>query len=304
MKRLLPLLITTASCAGLAGVFFTNRLMYIKKKTDDEIIEREIAAGHFDEEAFRQLPKESFSIPSVHGYFIHGYIVQPYPTNQFMIISHGVTMNSFNSVKYMNLFLERGWNILLYDHRRHVLTGGKTTSYGYYEKDDLETVVNFVRNRFDAKSVIGVHGESMGAVTTLLYAGTTKKGCNFYIVDCPFSSLEEQLKIRLKEEFRLPHQLIFPVAKPFLKVRGGYDLKDVSPIDIIGRIEEPILFIHSESDDYIPVQMTEALYEKKKGVKEIFIAPKGLHAMSYTENREQYEKAVDRFLEKIGYGKK
>lgn len=301
MRSFFSLFMLLASYVGVVGFYFTNRLLYIKKRTDNEIIEREAAFGHFDETSFHSLSKEPFSIPSKHRYAIFGYIVHPYPSDMFIIISHGVTMNLINSVKYMNLFLKRGWNVIIYDHRRHGLSGGKTTSYGYYEKDDLQTVVEFVRKRFGSHVTIGIHGESMGAATTLLYAGTTGHGCDFYIVDCPFSSLEKQLKIRLKEDFRLHHSLVLPIAKPFLKLREGYDLKDVSPIDVVHRIQQPVLFIHSERDDYIPVSMTKELFEKKKGPKELFIAPKGLHAMSYSENRMEYEKAIDDFLTKYKF---
>ncbi|WP_243290148.1 alpha/beta hydrolase [Bacillus sp. FJAT-47783] len=300
MKNLLTLLALLFGYVLFVSIVFTNKLMYIKRKTDKEIMERETKAGHFDQKRFDQLPKESFSVPSVHGYSIHGYIARPHPTNQFIIICHGVTMNLLNSVKYMNLFLHRGWNVVLYDHRRHGLSGGKTTSYGYYEKDDLQAVVQSVRSRFGHECVIGIHGESMGAATTLLYAGTVEDGCDFYIVDCPFSDLEEQLRIRLKADYRLPHHFVLPFAKHVLTLRDGYRLKDVSPLQVIDRIEKPVLFIHSEPDDYIPVYMTKQLYDKKQGIKQLFIAPKGLHAMSYTENRTEYEKAVDQFLDRIG----
>jgi len=280
------------------GIFFTNRLMFIKKKSDEEIIERETKDGHFNQKEFDSLKKDLISIPSRFGYDIKGYLIAPYKEKKFMIICHGVTMNHINSVKYMNLFLKRGFNVIIYDHRRHGLTTcGKTTSYGHYEKEDLKAVVDWVKNRFGKDATIGIHGESMGAVTTLLYAGMLEDGADFYIVDCPFSDFEKQLLSRLKEEYpNLSPVLVMPIAKLFLKLRDGYRIKDVSPIRIINKIQHPILFIHSETDDYIPVDMTKELYEKKKGAKQLFIAPKGLHAMSYTDNKKEYEEAIDRFL--------
>jgi hypothetical protein len=44
--------------------------------------------------------------------------------------------------------------------------------------------------------------------------------------------------------------------------------------------------------------MTKDLYEQKKGEKMLFMAKNGGHAQSLNENREDYEKAIDQFLEK------
>lgn len=79
----------------------------------------------------------------------------------------------------MNLFIKKGWNVLIYDHRRHGESGGKTTSYGHYEKFDLQTVVNWLKNEVGESLILGIHGESMGAVTTLLYGGMVEDGADF-----------------------------------------------------------------------------------------------------------------------------
>ncbi|MBD1378731.1 alpha/beta hydrolase [Metabacillus arenae] len=283
----------------IVGFFFTNKMMYIKKKTDEDILDREVKDGHYDQKKYDAYRKQDISIPSSFGYYIKGHLIEPNETNRYIIICHGVTMNRFNSVKYMNIFLERGFNVLLYDHRRHGESGGKTTSYGHYEKFDLQAVVGWLKEYVGEDLTLGIHGESMGAVTTLLYGSMVEDGADFYIADCPFADLEEQLRYRLKIEFRLPAFLVMPIAKAFLKLRDGYTFRDVSPIQVIDRIHKPILFVHSKDDDYIPLQSSELLFEKKIGLKKLYVAEKGTHAMSYTENREQYEKIIDEFLEEV-----
>ncbi|MED4400809.1 alpha/beta hydrolase [Metabacillus fastidiosus] len=299
MKKYIIGLLTIVSYALFIGFFFTNKIMYIRKKTDKEIIDRETNDGHFKIEDFEALEKEEICIPSTFGYNIKGSIIAPHHTNRYIIICHGVTVNKFNSIKYMNLFLEKGWNVLIYDHRRHGTSGGKTTSYGYYEKFDLQSIVHFLKKRVGKNIILGIHGESMGAATTLLYAGSVEDGADFYIVDCPFSDLESLLRYRLKMEFRIPGFLVMPFAKPFITLRDRYSLKDVSPITVIEKIKNPVLFIHSKQDDYILPEMSKQLYDKKPGFKKIYLAEKGSHAMSFTENKEEYNKAIDHFLTEI-----
>ncbi|WP_059171033.1 alpha/beta hydrolase [Bacillus sp. FJAT-27445] len=297
MRKALRFLFSLLGIVSAVGIYFTNRLMYMKKKEDEFILKREREAGRVIEEEYEALKKRDVLIPSPFGYELKAILAEPNETNRYMIISHGVTENKFNSIKYMNLFLDRGFNVLIFDHRRHGESGGKTTSYGHYEKFDLKAVVDWLRNEKGPDLVVGIHGESMGAATMLLYAGMLEDGADFYIADCPFSDFKEQLAYRLKEEMNLPAGVVLPLADVFLRFREKYSLREVSPISVIDNIRNPVLFIHSVKDDFILPSMTEALYEKKKGPKMLFMAESGLHAQSFNDNREEYEKAVDEFLE-------
>lgn len=114
---------------------------------------------------------------------------------------------------------------------------------------------------------------------------------NFHIADCPFASFEDQLLYRLKTDFRLSGQWILPLSEQVLKWRDGYSIRQVSPLDVIDQVKEPILFIHSLHDDYIPCEQSEQLYARKK----LFIAPHGAHPVSYSDNKEVYEQEVEAF---------
>ncbi|MEH7388562.1 alpha/beta hydrolase [Bacillus sp. JJ1521] len=298
MKKIFIILGILIGYMATIGMIFTNIVMFMKKKTDDEILNRESKEGRLSLDEVESLKKEDVSIQSKFGYMIKGWLVKGTNKKRFIIISHGVTQNKLNSIKYMKLFLERDWNVLLYDHRRHGETGGKTTSYGHYEKFDLESVVSWVKEKYGDDITLGIHGESMGAVTTLLYAGMIEDGANFYIVDCPFSDFEAQLKYLLKVDYKIPAPLVLPFANVALKLRDGYSIKDVSPVSVIQNIKNPVLFIHSAKDDYILPEMTMELYNMKEGPKQMLIAEKGKHAYSFAENKEAYEKVIDDFLDK------
>ncbi|MBY0122504.1 alpha/beta hydrolase [Bacillus sp. S/N-304-OC-R1] len=283
------------------GIYFTNRLMYMKKKEAQFIIDREKEAGRLNPIKYESLPKSEVLIPSPFGYSLKTVITEPYENNRYIIIAHGVTENKMNSIKYMNLFLERGFNTVIYDHRRHGESGGKTTSFGHYEKFDLKAIVDWLRKEKGADLLLGIHGESMGAATMLLYAGLLEDGADFYIADCPFSDFKELLSYRIKSDIKLPPALILPIADFFLRLREKYSIKQVSPIAVIENIQKPILFIHSEKDDYILPSMSQDLYDRKKGPKKLYIASHGVHAQSLNENREEYEKAIDEFLNEFVY---
>jgi uncharacterized protein len=295
---LISLIAASSSIAAL-GVYFSNRLMYIKKKNDEVIFEREKTAGRFRPMDFEQLPKREVLITSPFGYLLKAILAEPHRTNRYVIICHGVTENKTNSIKYMNLFLKRGFNVLIYDHRRHGESGGATTSYGHYEKYDLKAIVDWLRAEIGPTLELGIHGESMGAATMLLYAGMVEDGAHFYIADCPYSNFKEQLAYRLKVEMKLPPKIFLPLGDLFLKIRDKYSIEDISPIAVINNIKKPVLFIHSKKDDYILPSMTIDLFEKKKGPKKLYLAENGVHAQSLNENKESYEQVIDEFLKEF-----
>lgn len=280
------------------GMYFTNRIMYMKKKDEDFILKREKEAGRYKPDEFESLPKRSVEIPSPFGYTIKALLVEPFPANRYIVFAHGVTETKINSIKYMNLFLKRGFNALIYDHRRHGESGGKTTSFGHYEKFDLKTVVDWLKKGKGPDLELGIHGESMGAATMLLYAGLLEDGANFYIADCPFSDFKAQLAYLLKKDFKIPPRLLIPIADILLRLRDKYSIRHVSPISVIENIKHPILFIHSQKDDFILPTMSKDLFELKKGPKMLFLAANGRHAQSFNENRADYERVIDEFLQK------
>lgn len=268
----------------------------MKKKDNDFIVNREKEAGRLDPVSYENLTKQEITISSPYGYDLKAILVEPFDTKKYVIISHGVTENKTSSIKYMNLFLERGFNGIIYDHRRHGESGGKNTSFGYYEKFDLKQIVDWLKQEKGKDILLGIHGESMGAATMILYAGGIEDGADFYIADCPFSDFKELLDYVIKQEIKLPGKIFIPIANLFLRARARYSIKDISPISVIDKIKSPMLFIHSKKDDFILPEMTQKLFDKKKGPKKLFFAVNGTHAQSYNENKEAYEKAVDDFL--------
>lgn len=287
-----------SSIAAIFGFIVTNRIMYIKQKDAHFIYDRELKAQRFDETWYNNCRKEELSIDSPNGYPIKGIFLQPHNTPNTIIICHGVTENKINSVKYARMFERLGFNSFVYDHRRHGDSGGKTTSYGYYEKFDLAAVVQTVKKLVDENAVIGIHGESMGAATMILYAGLLEDGANFYISDCGFSDFSELISQIVKKETTLRTKIPVQLANIFLRFRDGYSFKSVTPKEAINNIKSPMLFIHSIEDDFILPNMSIEMFEEKNEPKMLKLFEKGAHAQSFNQNSIEYEHVVLEFLQK------
>ncbi len=63
MKKWLLLIGSVFGAFAALGIFFTNQMMYIRKKTDKVIIDRDTEDGFYDEKVYSTLPKEAFVLP-------------------------------------------------------------------------------------------------------------------------------------------------------------------------------------------------------------------------------------------------
>lgn len=282
---------------------FFNKVVNRRTYSVDKLYKSQIDRGLIDKESYEALNKEEIELISKEGLSLKGiYIEAPRKTNKTVILVHGISVSHVNSIKYMNMFYRRGWNILTFDHRRHGNSEGKYSTYGYYEKEDLDLWVNWVVRRNGNNSVIGLHGESMGAATVLQYASISKY-VSFIIADCGYSNLKELLKYRLKED---THWLLMPMyymASFKALVKAKFKFGDVRPIDDIKNSPIPTLFIHGSEDTFVPYYMSEKMYEAKKNNKKIYIAKGAAHAASIEVDREAYEKVVNEFLDEVLLGK-
>lgn len=281
--------------AAAVGIAASNRLMYVKKKDEALILERETSAKRYDEVWYANVKKSEQWIRSENGYDVKAIFLEPHNTSRYVVICHGVTETKVNSFKYARMFEHLGFNSVVYDHRRHGDSGGNTTSFGHYEKWDLKAVIEALKQHVGPDLRFGIHGESMGAATTLLYAGM-RDDADFYISDCGYSDISEQIRHVMKTTTPLKTPIALKLAQVFMKWRDGYAMKTVSPRNAVPLIRKPVLFIHSLEDTFVLPKMSIEMHDLKKGPKALKLFETGAHAQSYNLFPEEYEGAVADFL--------
>jgi len=303
-KVLIGIFIILAMITNIVGLYIGN--IYYQKvcklNVNPETTGIDYYKTSFNYKRFTELESYNVSIQSSFGYKLSGtYIFNPKPTNNTVILVHGIGCDRWESMKYSDMYLDMGFNVLAYDSRDTGSSGGQDITLGFFEKTDLDNVVKWVK-WVNPDAVIGVHGESLGAVTALLQAelDQSKKDVNFYVVDCPYSDLWELMNIKLSGDLRPNFQpaaaFILFYANIVALEKSHFSLYAVSPITVISDIKTPIMFIHGSNDTFIPASMSLELYLRKQGTKGIYIAPGAEHAMSYITNKEEYTAKVKQFL--------
>ncbi|WP_052444316.1 alpha/beta hydrolase [Flammeovirga sp. OC4] len=259
--------------------------------------------GSFDTLWLDKVSREDFEVTSPQGYTLSGsYLKAPTDSvNLTAVMVHGVTHDRWRMMRYAQIYLKRGIDVVLYDHRKHGLSGGDQVSFSYFEHQDLEKVVQWTKKR-KPNDLILAHGESLGAATVTSHSGLneTTHSVDFYIADCPFSDTKELLALRAYEDFHLPDFGFMDTASLLTKMLADFYLGDASPIQNVKISKVPFLFIHGQEDKYIPMQMSKDLFEAKKfGEKYIWFVPDATHAKSITVAPVMYEITVMNYINTV-----
>lgn len=283
-----------------AGYYFARLIIYPRVHTIQYVYDKAVDEGKLNKEEFDNLPKQEIQVPSPFGYKLFG-IYLPYPAStKTVVIAHGITMCLYDMVKYMWMFQRRGFNVLLYDHRNHGRSGGKNTTFGFYEKHDCKVMVDWAFAHLPAGGSVGTMGESLGGGTVLQEAALDPR-LTFVVADCPYSDLVALLQFRASKQYPfLPGGVLLKIASFFTRLLTGFQPSFVRPIDGMPSIKTPILFCHGQQDDYIPPSMSEDMFKAKtQGIARLYLAPNAKHAEAFWNNQEEYDRKVGEFLNEV-----
>lgn len=250
---------------------------------------------HYDFSFYDGLEKTDYTVTSYDGYVLHAeFLKNPEPSTKYVIISHGYTDNRYGALKYAPVYLELGYNIVVYDLRGHGENEPTFTTYGIREGQDLDYLIKDTRERYTDITELGIHGESLGAATTVTCL-KYKPNVDFAVADCGFSDIENVLK-GLYKSFHVP-TVIVDLADIGSRLRYHYAIKDMRPIDSLDDNDIPVLFIHGANDDFILPKNSEDMSKRTKGRTEFHTIPGATHANSVLTEPEMYKEIVKGFLE-------
>ncbi|MDM0606188.1 alpha/beta hydrolase [Clostridium perfringens] len=292
-------------------VFFLATGLYIFKSTVtrelhdiEKSYTRYVENNLFDEALYNSASKEDITLKSFDGLNLTStLIMNENPTNKFIVLVHGVSICYVGSLKYFDIFYKNGFNVLIVNQRRHGKSEGKYSTYGFYEKYDVNMWIEYLKSRFGNDIILGLHGESMGA-GTVMETIPLNDSIKFVIEDCGYSNFHELIGFQITHAYknRLVRKILRPsliFANFFMKTKAKFSMKKIVPIDIVASTSLPMMFIHGKEDYFVPWYMAVDLYKAKtKGYKELYLVEGAKHAEALEVNKILYEKKIMTFIEK------
>ena len=288
---LVVLLIMTAAF----GFYGAGYSLNIRRQTLEE--SRTWQENHYDLSWYDPLEKTDYTVTSYDGYVLHAqFLPNPDRSSKYIIISHGYSDNRFGALKYAKMYLDLGFNVIVYDLRGHGLNEQTFCTYTARERKDLLAMIQDSRQRWPDMTFFGLHGESLGAATSIAVL-EEKPPVDFVVADCGFSEIASVLRNGM-QAMHLPGFLT-GIMSIGAKIRFGYSYEDMKPIDSLKDNRIPILFIHGGSDSFVLPENSEKMKEATPGYAELHLIPYVDHTMSLISEPEEYREIVSAFLEKI-----
>lgn len=290
---LLFLIIATVVCVKL--LFFTRNQTY--QESMDILAQK----GTLYTDALSADKLECVHIVGANDTPLTGYYANLFPeSKKVVVLIHGIRANHIIGLQYAPLFIPYGYNLLAIDQRAHGLSGGRLSTYGYYEKTDLAAWLDYLHKRLGKDYEIGLMGHSMGAAT-VLNCPELDHNIRFIVADCPFDLLKDFLLYQLRMLGFLAHP-VYGLLRLVTRLLWGFDPNVVTPglIACTAGRDIPTLFIHSKGDRIIPYTCAQRMFEARGNPHDrLYIHDTAAHPDVYASDREMYRKSVDEFLSNI-----
>lgn len=277
------------------GRLLSDLLMGIKRQSYAEA--RAWQEEHYDLSWYDITDKQTYKFNSFDGYALNvQLLICPEPSEKYVIISHGYTDNLFGALKYAKIYLDLGFNVLVYDLRGHGENEPTYCTYTVRERKDLRDLIKDTRARHPEMEVLGLHGESLGASTSIAVLNYQPE-IDFIVSDCAFSEIRSVLEGGLRS-MHLPPALL-NLAGFFVKLRFGVSIDQMRPEDALKGNKVPILFIHGQNDDLIPQVHSEKMITETDGYRDLRLIKGAGHAESVITAPEEYAEYVKEFVTEV-----
>ena len=246
----------------------------------------------------RSLPYEEMTVTSHDGLTLRGRYYEYKAGAPTEILFHGYRGNAERDMSggvYRARLLGR--NAILVDHRASGESDGHIISFGINERLDCLLWIKAAEEKLGKDAEIMITGISMGAATVMMAAGLGLPGSvKGVLADCGYTSPKEIIIKVLREDMHLPSAIFYPIIRLGARLFGRFDIESASPIAAMEKIEVPLILYHGTTDAYVPMYMSEKLYDAcKRSDKRIVRIEGAGHGLAFPTDMDAYVDALRDF---------
>ncbi len=193
-----------------------------------------------------------------------------------------------------------GYDVLLPYQRSHGESQGKYITYGVKERFDCRDWAKYAAGRWGERPLF-LMGISMGSATVMMASDLElPESTRGIVADCGFTSPWEIMAHVAMRDFHLPPFPLLYLLDGIARLRAGFSLKGADSRQALSRTNLPVLFLHGEEDDFVPVFMSKENYAACRSEKSLRLVPKAEHAQSFAVDTQGCQQAIREFFARYG----
>lgn len=230
---------------------------------------------------------------------LKGYFIQtPLPEKGIIILVHGIGSCKEHQFPLAEKLANQGYSSYIFDGRAHGKSEGDYCTFGFYEKQDISSIVTLLKNN-KANTPIGIRGHSLGGAIAIQSLAFDER-IAFGIIESTFTDVS---------------QIVYDYKKRILKGIGIrwisnyilekaekialFSAEKTKPINAVKNITQPFIFAHGEADKRISIQYGKELFNNCSSTNKNFITiPDAGHNSLHTIGGHEYFQQVFHFLQK------
>lgn len=260
------------------------------KNIDKKLKEFKVDLCWFDKNKMKDVSVQSFDGLKLYGKFLEAN------SDKSVIIVHGFGGSFYHTQQYCKFFHEKNFNVLAIDSRAHGKSEGSCVTFGWFEKDDIKSWVDFLNEKIPNNKIL-LFGVSMGATAVCMASSQKLENVVGIISDCAFDNADREIEYVMKKKHILMKKILKKHLYSFTKRLHNFDCLKADAISQVKKTTVPILYIHGDADDYVPIENMNNLYNATpSNMREKFVVEGAGHALSYAVADVLYEKKISDFI--------
>lgn len=246
-------------------------------------------------------PQEIVTIKSHELIELSGWWVQGTHPTSVAILCHGYFLSKGELAPVAYSLWQQGFSCLLFDFRGHGKSTSGMCSFGYHEKDDVQSAMEWVRKKNPDARIVLI-GSSMGSVASALAWAENPELANALVLDSAYSNLGKAVNGWWRF---IGGKGLAAVLSPAALIGGpflGFNPFSIKVPEYLERLQgRPMLFMHGTDDLVAPVKAAgKNLHAMGAGVEAVWFDGCG-HSEGRWEQPETYRTTLLRFLATNGF---
>jgi alpha-beta hydrolase superfamily lysophospholipase len=215
-------------------------------------------------------------------------------TRGTVILFHGLMGNKSFVLDQAKEFVKRGYNVLMPDTRNHGESSGNSTSYGYYESEEVKLSFDLLKSWGEQN--IYFWGISMGAVEIMKAMADYNLPAKGIVLEMPFGSLQSHVKSRL-HNMGFPRQPFGFLVTCWIGIESGFNSLGFKSTQYAKSIHCPVLLQYGTKDQLVSRKEIDDIYNAIPSVnKELVVYPGAYHEPLIQRDPVRWNKEINEFL--------